>query len=225
MHVSPQYLIRIRGAMGCFYRALMGASGRNGRQPDGQSGLKIILIALDYGDRQVIERLRNELEAQFHAEVSVSHQEFVPYAFLDFDRNQFNSSAIIEWMEDEPLDCATWQAAEKVLAVTTRDLCIPILTFVFGEARLNGRCAVVSSCRLNNKHYGLPHDPALLSERLLKECVHELGHTFGLIHCQNPKCVMKASTYVEQIDLKSNRFCDRCLDKLPGCNGLRKMSL
>jgi archaemetzincin len=93
-------------------------------------------------------------------------------------------------------------------------LYIPVLTFVFGEARLNGQCAVVSSYRLDNKFYGLPDDPALLQERLLKEAIHELGHTYGLFHCQNPECVMKSSTYVEEIDFKSSRFCDKCWDKL-----------
>ena len=91
---------------------------------------------------------------------------------------------------------------------------IPVLTFVFGEARLNGRCAVVSSYRLDNKFYGLPDNPALLQERLLKEAIHELGHTYGLLHCHNPECVMKSSTYVEEIDFKSSRFCDKCRAQL-----------
>ena len=93
---------------------------------------------------------------------------------------------------------------------------IPILTFVFGEARLNGRCAVVSSYRLDNRFYGLPNNPALMEARLLKEAIHELGHTYGLLHCHNPGCVMKSSTYVEEIDFKSSRFCGTCADKLGG---------
>ena len=68
--------------------------------------------------------------------------------------------------------------------------------------------------RLNNKFYGIPEDNALLSERLVKEVIHELGHNFGLVHCRNQECVMKSSTYVEDIDLKSLEMCDRCREEL-----------
>ncbi len=167
----------------------------------------MLLIPIDFADE--IEPLRVQLETRFHAKVNISRCEFDSRAFLDLHRNQYNSSAIIERLErDLP------GADSKVLAVTGLDLYIPVLTFVFGEARLNGRCAVVSSYRLDNKFYGLPDNPALLHERLLKEAIHELGHTFGLFHCHDTECVMKSSTYVEEIDFKSSRFCDKCFDKL-----------
>jgi len=169
--------------------------------------MTILLITIDF--KGEIERLRNQLETRFHTKVDVSSCGFDYQPFLDPHRNQYYSSAIIERLERD-----LSPAASKVLAVTGLDLYIPVLTFVFGEARLNGRCAVVSSYRLDNKFYGLPDNPVLLQERLLKEAIHELGHTFGLLHCHNPECVMKSSTYVEEIDFKSSRFCDRCSDKL-----------
>ncbi|MGA2405041.1 MAG: archaemetzincin family Zn-dependent metalloprotease [Syntrophobacteraceae bacterium] len=169
----------------------------------------MLLVTIDFTGKREIERLRNRLEARFHTKVDVSRCEFDSCAFLDLHRNQYSSSAIIERLEEN-----LPTAASKVLAVTGLDLYIPVLTFVFGEARLNGRCAVVSSYRLDNKFYGLPDNPALLQERLLKEAIHELGHTYGLFHCHNPECVMKSSTYVEEIDFKSSRFCDKCSEKL-----------
>jgi len=169
----------------------------------------MLLVTIDFTGKREIERLRNQLEARFHAKVNVSQCEFDSHAFLDLNRNQYNSSAIIKRLEDN-----IPTTASKVLAVTGLDLYIPILTFVFGEARLNGRCAVVSSCRLDSRFYGLPGNPALLQERLLKEAVHELGHTYGLLHCPDPECVMKSSTYVEEIDFKSSRFCGKCSESL-----------
>jgi len=167
----------------------------------------LLLINIDFaGD---MERLRHQLETRFNAKTNVSRCNFDSRGFFDLHRRQYSSSAIIERLEqDLP------PTASKVLAVTGLDLYIPVLTFVFGEARLNGRCAVVSSFRLDNKFYGLPQNPLLLQERLLKEAIHELGHTFGLYHCHDPECVMKSSTYVEEIDFKSSRFCDNCSEKL-----------
>ncbi len=165
----------------------------------------ILLVTIDFPGE--IDYLRKRIGAFFHTKVDVSPNGWDPKPFLNPDRNQFNATSIVERLEkDAPA------AASRVLAVTGLDLYIPILTFVFGLARLNGRCAVASSYRLDNRSYGLPDNPKLLRERFLKESIHELGHTFGLIHCQDPDCVMKSSTYVEEIDLKSSRFCRSCMD-------------
>ncbi len=121
------------------------------------------------------------------------------------ERNQYNSTALIHCLLNHYPD-----KGAKVLGVTSLDLHIPILTFVFGEAQLDGTVAVVSSYRLKPEFYGLPHDDALLAERLVKESFHELGHTFGLVHCPYYECVMHSSTYVEEIDLKRPAFCPEC---------------
>jgi archaemetzincin len=96
------------------------------------------------------------------------------------------------------------------------DLFNPVLTYVFGEAQLSARGAVVSSRRLRPEMYGLPENVPLLQARLETEAVHELGHTFGLLHCLEPTCVMHASSYVEEIDLKESRFCPGCLQVVRG---------
>jgi archaemetzincin len=101
-------------------------------------------------------------------------------------------------------------AGEKVIAVVDVDLFIPVLTFVFGQAQLNGTAAVVSTHRLANEFYGLPGDGIRFRERIHKEVVHELGHLFGLYHCRQFECVMRSSTYVEEIDLKRDDFCEDC---------------
>lgn len=104
----------------------------------------------------------------------------------------------------------------KILAVTAADLFIPVLTFVFGEAQLGGKAAIVSTRRLDERFYGLPEDPSTFEDRLLKEAVHELGHTFGLLHCLRFECVMHSSTAVEEIDVKSSEFCSSCAGTLAG---------
>jgi archaemetzincin len=120
-------------------------------------------------------------------------------------RGQFDSSEILHRMRG-----MARADARCLLGVTSLDLFIPILTFVFGEAELNGGCAIVSTHRLRQSFYGLPDDPVLERQRLLKEAVHELGHTFGLSHCEDYRCVMAPSHSVEWIDLKGAQFCREC---------------
>ena len=98
----------------------------------------------------------------------------------------------------------------RVLGVTACDLYVPVLTFVFGEAQLDGNCAVVSLARLQEEFYGMPPRDDLLRERLVKEAAHELGHTFGLRHCADWRCVMASSHAVERLDVKGAEFCGAC---------------
>ena len=98
----------------------------------------------------------------------------------------------------------------RILGVTGHDLFVPVLSFVFGEAQVSGLCAVVSTHRLREEIYGLPADPAILLDRLTKEAVHELGHTFGLRHCDDWTCVMASTNSVERLDIRTASFCERC---------------
>ena len=119
-------------------------------------------------------------------------------------RNQYYSTAILQAMQ--PLV----EPGGRLLAVTSVDLYVPVLTFVFGEAQLEGTCAVVSLHRLREEFYGLPSRPELMRERLVKEAAHELGHTYGLRHCDDWRCVMTSSHGVERLDVKSATFCFSC---------------
>lgn len=129
--------------------------------------------------------------------------------FFSEERNQYHSTFILSKL----LDCLP-EDGSKIVGITQVDIFTPILTFLFGEAQLNGKGALVSTYRLRNEYYGLPANQNLLYDRLLKEIVHELGHTLGLVHCRNYECVMNSSTYVEDIDLKTSRLCKLCENKL-----------
>jgi archaemetzincin len=124
------------------------------------------------------------------------------FAF-DPARRQYYSTAIL--LRLIPLAGET-----RLLGVTALDLFVPVLTFVFGEAQLAGPCALVSLHRLREEFYGLPASGGILGERLLKEALHELGHTFGLRHCRDWSCVMASTHSVERLDLKDAAFCPAC---------------
>ena len=121
-------------------------------------------------------------------------------------RGQYYSTAILERLAR----LASGGEQIRLLGVTELDLFVPVLTFVFGEAQLDGRCALVSLHRLHEEFYGLPAAPELLGERAVKEAVHELGHTFGLRHCADWRCVMASTHAVERLDLKDADFCLAC---------------
>jgi archaemetzincin len=121
------------------------------------------------------------------------------------ERQQYHSSEILQRMQSL-VTADSW----RMLGIAAVDLYIPILTFVFGEAQMSGPCAVLSSHRLRQEFYGLPRDPEIFRRRLIKEAVHELGHTLNLAHCDDYRCVMASSHAVEWIDLKDRVLCQTC---------------
>jgi archaemetzincin len=166
----------------------------------------ILLVTVPPCDDYLIGALVSPLRSIFQIPVDRYSGETIDPTFaFDAYRNQYNSTAVISAFLQR-----FGGSGHKILGVTSVDFFVPVLTYVFGEAQLDGPIAVVSSHRLDDTLYGLPPNPELINQRLLKEAVHELGHTFGLIHCHDYRCVMHTSTTAEDIDVKSDRFCRTC---------------
>jgi len=144
----------------------------------------------------------------FGAEVVEVKASGRPGHAFDPRRRQHASGEILRWL----LPLAP--QGGKVLGITDRDLFIPILTYVFGEAQLGGAAAVVSTARLRDELE--PTASRVLRERLAKEAVHELGHCFGLRHCRTSGCVMGRSSSVRDVDEKGQGLCPDCRARLYG---------
>ncbi len=165
----------------------------------------IQLLPIGEADDSLLASLGAAIETEFGAGWEVLPGKLDPAPSLHPERQQYLSTDLLSRMQ-----AYLTPNSGRLLGVTSLDLYIPILTFVFGEAQMDGPCAVVSTHRLRQEFYGLPADPALLQVRLVKEAVHELGHTLGLVHCDDYECAMAASHTVELIDLKGSNLCRDC---------------
>ena len=133
------------------------------------------LLPIGVPDTELLAWVQRELVELFRIPCQVLTPALDPQFAYHPERDQFHSSEILGRMQSY-VTHRSW----RVLGITSHDLYIPILTFVFGEAQMGGPCSVVSSFRLRQEFYGLPADRSLLARRLLTECVHELGHTLDL---------------------------------------------
>ena len=166
---------------------------------------RIQLLPLGSAPQMYLADLAEGLAGEFLIPCEILSPIHEPSFAFNVTRQQCCSTEILASLAERGTP-DTW----RLVGVTALDLYVPILTFVFGEAQIGGTSAVVSLHRLRDEFYGLPPNLPALRGRLLKETVHELGHTLELPHCQDYQCVMSASHGIEWVDLKGSRFCKTC---------------
>lgn len=170
---------------------------------------QIILLSCEHFEKDVLDIMAGDISREFQVRVTIKECSIDLSSFYNPARRQYDGNQIlkaVELLHPSP--------DFKTMGLFRVDLYIPILTYIFGQAQLRGNTGIASLYRLKNELYGLDQNRILLINRFRKVVIHEMGHMFGLIHCQNPICIMRSSTYVEDIDQKENHFCPACSNAL-----------
>jgi archaemetzincin len=174
--------------------------------------MKIAILQVGMIEQSVLRHIQKNISRVFPHTECVILQEVMslPQEAYDDKRGQYNSSFLLDLVREylKKTD------ADKVLGITSADVYVPHLNFVFGEAELQGKAALISLHRLEPEFYGDSANMSLFLERAIKEAVHEIGHTFGLTHCSNRSCVMSFSNTIGDVDRKKWEFCQRCSKQL-----------
>lgn len=163
---------------------------------------EIALVPIGHVEARVMTHLSAVIEATFGRKCFVREPLPTPEYAYDTRREQYSAHSILARLRAG--------AAERILGVADLDLYVPELNFVFGLADRGGRRAVIALPRLRSSFYRERENEALFLERAAKEAIHELGHTYGLTHCPNPRCVMHFSNWIGDTDVKQAQFCATC---------------
>ena len=159
---------------------------------------------------QVKREASSALRAVYECDVTVQAPQALPERAYDAGRDQYRAETLIEI-------ASRVGAGEKNIAITPEDLYYRRRNYVFGLAYLNGNGSVISTYRLaTSTDGGIQSRPAeeVFADRVRKEVIHEIGHTFGLEHCGNSKCVMSFSPTVREVDVKEQLLCGTCSKRL-----------
>jgi archaemetzincin len=171
--------------------------------------MKIVLKPVGDIDKELLEKLKKRLNQTFGCPVEIAPDDFNLEKAYDAGRKQYLATKLLSQLKKSGR-----AKGDKVLSIVDVDLYAPGLNFIFGQADIAAGTAVISLSRLRQEYYGSAPDGELFLERTVKEAVHELGHTFGLGHCPEPKCVMHFSNSLADTDWKQAAFCGRCRPKL-----------
>ncbi|MGC8787072.1 MAG: archaemetzincin family Zn-dependent metalloprotease [Anaerolineae bacterium] len=168
----------------------------------------IVLVPIGLVPAELLDHLASSLTSILGFPCSIAPSTPIPATAYDRRRGQYKGDDILTLLTRLEMP-----QAKRVLGIIDADCYTPGLNFIFGQARMHGRDAFIALPRLRQSFYGLPEDATLFKERVLKEAVHELGHTYGLGHCPDPKCVMHFSNSLLDTDIKGAEFCTHCQAK------------
>lgn len=170
----------------------------------------LYLLPLGEIKEGILEKLAKDLQKKFDLPAKIVSSIEVPDYTYNKTRKQYDGSKILV-----ELNRMEFFEAEKILGICDVDLFAEDLNFIFGQAEAPGNVALISLYRLNPKFYYKKSDlkinnRKIFYQRTLKEAVHELGHTYGLSHCPQARCVMHFSNNIDDTDLKNDDFCSKC---------------
>jgi len=166
---------------------------------------KISLVPINGVGTELCERLAPCLEERFFHKFAVEKPLTLSPTQANAIRRQFFLNTVFNRM------LSAYPARDGLLlGVIGSDLYKTSHNFIFSDASETDRVAVVSTFRLKADFYNEQPDDAVLFNRTLKECVHALGHAFGLKHCYNTRCAMYYSHSIYDTDAKLTYFCDTC---------------
>jgi archaemetzincin len=173
--------------------------------------MEIFIAPVKFYSAVLLQNLVNELSKRFTSKIHIVDLKINLDDFFSVERKQYFSTQIIA----EAIKL-TDEFNGKIILLTDVDIFVPVLTFIFGEAQLNGKHSILSVCRLHEEFYSGITNEKLLLERTVKEALHELGHCYGLRHCVHWDCVMHSSPGIEEVDIKGNTFCRNCVSQIEG---------
>jgi archaemetzincin len=158
-------------------------------------------------DRALLDDVGQALQAELGVQWWVGDVLPLREEWRETESGLYRSIHLIHALLDRGVGGEGKRARTWRVAIADAGLCAEGVGEVFGEAAVEGCCAVVG---IGPLRAGSGADGQVLRARLLTEAVHEVGHLAGVGHCRRASCVMYPSLHIADSDHKGHTFCAEC---------------
>jgi archaemetzincin len=160
--------------------------------------------------KDLLEKISAGLRAELGCRVDILVPVALPQSAFYNPRRRYRAEKLLTFLRGSRVPPAT-----KILGVTAVDISTTAHGVhdwgVLGLGQLGGEACVMSTFRCRRAANG----DQQVHFRMVTTCIHEVGHTLGLDHCPDARCLMTdARGSVLTVDRTSGRMCARCRGKL-----------
>lgn len=151
-----------------------------------------------------LQFLKYSIEHFYPVQIQICPSKPLPTNAYYAPRNRYRADSIIAWLKLQKPD-----SVRTMVGLTTVDVSSTKAKFkdygVMGLGYKPGPSCVISTFRLKSETKSHQH----LQQRLFKVVAHELGHNFGLPHCDNQACIMVDAEGKMKLD-EEKELCHNC---------------
>jgi len=165
-------------------------------------GMVLVNLISNIFDVELLKNIEDAIKEVYQLEVKKDFKNLELNFAYNKNRNQYDAFKILTHYR------YLLNPNEIILFIIDNDIYVSYLNFCFGLSY--GKMAIISTFRLKETFYGRKENLSIYYLRCKKEAVHEIGHSLGLTHCNNFKCVMFFSNSIEDTDKKDYKLCDKC---------------
>lgn len=169
---------------------------------------RIIIQPIGKVDANLLLRLKTRLEEFPNLNVSIEKNSPLPQFAYNLHRNRYKADSLLFYLKVQ-----TTIVDAKIIGITEHDIEIQLINIatwgIMGLSYLPGDRCIVSTFRPSKTAFGKKH----LAGRMFSLCMHELGHSYSVDHCEQANCIMQDAKGGIQL-YYSDKFCNHCEEKL-----------
>lgn len=149
---------------------------------------EVVLVTLGKVSPDIVDEVEAQLRAHLQVDVRRIDGMKLPKAAWYAPRKRWRADKLLDFLLEQIPDAPQ---TTRILGLTESDISTTKDPFpdwgIFGLGFAPGQAAVVSSYRLKKKAKNRAH----VLFRVSNVAIHEVGHTFGLQHCEEANCPMQ----------------------------------
>lgn len=201
----------------CVTLALAPKPGVRAQDLPRPSRATVTLVTLGTFPRALADAVERGLRAELQVDVRRINDVPLPRAAYYAPRRRYRADSLLEHLHT----LVPRGDRMRILGMTEVDISTTkgrVFDWgVFGLGDLDGSACVISAHRLRRR----ARDAAHVEFRVVTTAIHEIGHTLGLEHCTEPRCVMRdAEGSITTVDTSTGHLGPECRAELDAARPL-----